>query len=91
MQQEAYKNKGQPVGYPFSEQVGASVRIGQQPCCEILEPLRGAGIRAGYPNSYPLSEASLCPYLSLHSLPGCIQCVVLFPVILDVDTIPIEF
>jgi len=42
-----------------------------------------ASVRAGNPNRYPLSEASLCPCLSPQSLQGCIQCVVLFPVILD--------
>jgi len=74
----------------LSEQVGASMRWGNSLVAGPWSPLPGASILAGFPVDYPSSEASLCPCLSPRSVPGCIRCVVHFPVIPDEFTIARE-
>ncbi|SOB77663.1 hypothetical protein SAMN04488490_3487 [Marinobacter sp. LV10R510-11A] len=85
---EIQHKKRATLGLPFTGTGRRILALSATAVLRILVPLRGAGFRASYPNSYPLSLISLCPCFSLQSMPGCIQCVVLFPVILDEITIP---
>lgn len=78
-------------GLPFNETDQRVLALRATAVLRVLVPFPGAGFLASNPNSCPLSLVSVSPCFSLQSLQGCIQCIVLFPVILDDHTIAIDY